>query len=188
MGFGKKNIESGVNTEKAVAAAQIGSMEKSDKRADENYALFKDLIQPAVELNKSFATGDRKAMLPFLSPVVGQIDSGYTSARDSIINSTDAGPARDFALAKLERDRYAQKAGASNELYTSSFDKLANIGSGLGSFSLQQLGASLRAGEGASITGQSVANAGLQQKASTMGMFGQLAQAAGSTVAAKPWK
>lgn len=183
--MGRKNIDAGVQSNKEIAAMQSQTAKDQLAFAKEDRTKMTQLLQPAIDLNKAFATGDREKATAFAAPTIGQIGRSMQSAKDSIYNTVPAGPARDYALAKLEMDRNAAVGGAMTEPYISSFDKLANIGSGLGSFSLNELGAGLRAGESATMTNDSIIKAGTAQKASTMGFLGQLGQTAGSLVGAK---
>lgn len=170
-----------MNSNKEIAGIQAQTAKDQLAFAKEDRTRMMDLLQPAIDLNKAFATGDREKATAFAAPVIGQISRSSQQAKDSIFNTIPAGPARDFALAKLEQERYGATGEAMTQPYISSFDKLANIGSGFGSFSLNEVGAGLRAGESATLTNESIIRAGTNQKAATMGLLGALGQAAGNT-------
>jgi len=95
-----------------------------------------------------------------------------------------AGPIRDSAIARLERERAANLGNLYTSQIVSSLDKLANLGSGFGSFSLNEVGAGLRAYEGASQTNANLMQAQAAGKQATMGFLGDLAQTGGRIAAA----
>lgn len=177
--MGRKNIDSGVKGTTDVATQQLSTSKTQTDNAAADKARMDKLIQPAIDFNTALASGDREKSLAVAAPAIRTITDGYRAAKDNIINTVPAGPARDFALASLERDRTTSTTDAITQPFLSSFDKLANIGSGVGSFSLQELGAGIRSGEGAGLSFGDIAKTGAAQKQSTMGFFGSLAQAAG---------
>ncbi len=110
---------------------------------------------------------------------IGQIAQGNAQARENILDSTPAGAGQQFALAGLKRDQAAQTSGLLNSTFLSSFPTLANIGNVDASTGLQQLGGGIRGIEGGAQGLGQINNRDAQSKASTLGMIGGLAGAAG---------
>lgn len=138
------------------------------------------LTQPAIDFYTSLVSGDQKAMNLALAPIKTQTADFYKQARENVMNTAPRGAGQEFALAQLPITAASTEASSLYPLVSGGFDKLANIGSGYGSFSLAELGGGLRAGEGAGQTYGNVMNAQAQKKAATMGFLGDLAGAAGS--------
>lgn len=150
--------------------------------AKQDRAKGEALSQPATDRYTAIASGDKKALLQTTAPEIGAIDASYKAAKEAIMNSVPAGPAREFALAQLEVQRPAAKATYLNTAYTSAFDKLAGIGSEKSSFALNELGGGLRSSEAASNTQSAVLNADVQSRAATLGFLGSLAGMTGNII------
>ncbi len=177
-----QNVQSNITNE------QLGIMREQNNLQRQNYEKSQELLKPSIDRYQAIASGDRSARLSAVAPQIGEIDRGYQATKDSIFDSISPGPARDYALAQMERGRNTAKTGFMNEAVQSSYDKLANIASGLGSFSLSELGASLRGGEGAASSNQATMQNEAQRKQAQMGFFGDLAKTAGGVAGVKPWK
>ena len=149
----------------------------------------RELMQPAIDFNKALASGSPEARLTAAAPIVGDITSSYKGARENIFSSLAPGAARDVAVADLERGRATETSRALASPFLSSFDKLAEMGGALSGLSLQNLGASLRAGEGSSMslygagqTRNAIMQAQAARQQALLGMFGDIAQGAGSVL------
>jgi hypothetical protein len=130
------------------------------------------LAQPAIAQQTALASGNRSAALAASMPAISQITGGYNAAQEQIMNSVPPGPARDAALANLQTQRATSTANTQAQLVEQAPSNLANIGSGLGAFSLQQVGAALSGYSGASQSEQSVMNVQEQQQAAKLGLAG----------------
>lgn len=166
--------------------AETKIAEKQTAIADQQYAASQArqgqmdaLLKPSIDFNKVIASGDRNAIIGALSPVIGQINASAAATKEAAYD-TMTGPARDMALFETEAKKNSDIAGAAGSTYLGAFDKLANIGSGLGSFSLQELGASLTANQQAANNYGQIDQNQTQRKASTMSFLGSLAGAGGS--------
>jgi hypothetical protein len=177
--MGKKDSQRQAET---ITNEQLGILREQNNLQRQNYERSQALMQPAISRLQALISGDRSAALREVAPQLGEIDSGYQAAKDSIFDTIAPGAARDYALSQLERQKATAKSGFMNEATMSAFDKLANLGSGYGSFSLQQLGAALRGGEGASQSNQGLMQNEAARKQAQMSFFGDLAKTAGSMV------
>jgi hypothetical protein len=162
----------------SIAQQQVAIGQEQNTLARENKQKMDKLLQPAIDFNTGVTTSKDTQMVA-AAPVIGELSKAGKVSEEQIFESIPAGPARDMAIAENKRATAGGIAKARSDTYLSSIDKLANIGSGLGSFSLQELGAALTGfGSGAS-TGQSVIQGKAQKKAATTGMIGDFASAAG---------
>jgi hypothetical protein len=168
---------SNLNTQNQIAQQQLQVAQAEDAQSQQDKAQMQALIKPATDFYTGVTT-DKQSNLAASAPQVAAITAGQKQAKEQIYNDVPAGPGRDVALAQNDTAATGAVAATKNSTYTSALDKLANIGSGLGSFSLQELGAGLSGFSGAASTNQSVIQSQQQSKASTMGLFGQLAGAA----------
>lgn len=176
--MGPKKSDQQAQRDAATRAEAISLEQLNQSRADK--ARSNELMQPAIDFNKALSSGDMNAILPAIAQPLGQIATAHRAAKENVYNTVPPGPARDFALAQIERQAPAARATAINSAYNNSFDKLANIGSGLGAFSLQELGAGLRAGESGVQTRSGIMQQDAQGKAATLGFLGSLAGGAGA--------
>lgn len=165
----------------------LGQQEFSQSQA--NTQQMQALLQPSINFNSKIASGDQSSLMTALAPQLTNITQAKSQNAGQIMEQVGPGAARDVALANNTMSSNDQVASLKNQTYTSAMDKLANIGTGLGSFSIQQLGAALSgfSGSGSSLAGasttqQSVLQAQSAQKASTMGFLGELAGAGGSAL------
>lgn len=174
-----------------LATTQADVMKSTLAESEADRARRDTLTQPAVDFYTAMASGDQSKMTAAAGPILTQISQQQKAAKENIYNTAPRGAAQELALAQLPISAAGQTASAMGGAYTSSFDKLANLGSGYGSFSLAELGAGMRSGEAA---GSSLAGAGQTQgnimsaqaakKAATMDFLGQAAGAGGSIASA----
>ena len=169
--------ESSINTQNQLTQEQIGISQQQNKLQQKNYQRMLELQQPEIAKQTALASGDQTAITTAAAPVIMQASKGFQAAKDSIFTTIAPGAARDKALADLEVNKATTIAGTEAGLVNDASGKLANIGAGLGSFSLQELGAALSGVSGASSSNQSVMQVQEQAKASTMGLIGSLAGA-----------
>lgn len=166
-----------------VTAAQLSMAREQNRNAQEDRTWSRDLMKPAIDFNKALVSGDQGAREAAMSPVVQAITQNYKQSRETIAEGMPSGAAKDFALMGLDQQRGAHIGQNAVNLFLSAQDKLANIGAGLGSFSLNETGASLRGFEGAGQSAVAQQQVAAQRKAATMGFIGSLAQTAGSVAA-----
>jgi hypothetical protein len=161
-------------TQEAITQQQLQIGQRQQAVSEEDRARALELEQPAIDFSKALISGDPGTLMTAAAPIIGNVARGYQKTKDSIFDTVAPGAGRDFAVASLERDRPAATATTLNQLITGAYDKLANIGSGFGSFSLSELGAGLRGFEGASSTNQALMQNEAQRKSSTMSFLGSL--------------
>lgn len=164
-------------TATANAQSQIGAQSAAQSQADRQRAL--DLQQPLITKEQALAWGDAESALRAAMPQITQISQGYKQAKDSIFATIPPGASRDAALANLNAQASNAPAAVMGTQVASAPEVLANVGSGLGAFSLQELGAGLSGYQGASTTQSNVVNQQNQAKGNTLGFLGSLAGAGG---------
>lgn len=170
---------SNINTQNQIAQQQLQIAQTENTQSQADKAQMEALIKPATDFYTSVTT-DKQSNLAASAPQVAAITTGQKQAKEQIYNDVPAGPGRDVALAQNDQAAAGQVAATKNVTYTSALDKLANIGSGLGSFSLQELGGGLNAFSGAATTNNSVIQQQQQSKASSLGLIGSLAGGVGT--------
>lgn len=178
MGGGPSN--SNYNAQQQVQTQQMQISAEQQQAQREDKAKADALMQPAIDKNKALATGDRNAALEASMPTISKLSAGFEASKQSIFNSVAPGAARDKALADLEVNRAVTTGGAQAAAVDAAPDKLANIGAGIGSFSLQELGAALSGLQGAGQTSNDIISGKNASKANSMSIFSSLAGVAGS--------
>lgn len=133
---------------------QIQTSEEQNQLNRENYQRMITMEQPAVDLYSGLVKGDAQKSLQTAMPFISQISQGYQGAKTQVMNQMPPGAARDLALSQMEQQKDVGTANFMTQNVLQAYDKLANMGSGFGSFSLQELGASLSGLTGASGSNQ----------------------------------
>ena len=175
---------SSIATQNQLTSRQLDLAQQQQAQSQEQYGQYKTLSAPAISKYTALATGSPQAALTAAAPEIGQLQSGYAAARQAILNNTPPGAARDQALANLERQTYTGTAGALASEVQQAPDILANIGAGMGAFSLQEVGAALSGYSGASSSNNQLMQAQNAAKANTTGLITGLAGAAGTGLGA----
>ncbi len=176
-----------------VGASQgtLGQMQSILGPLVQTYEQQQQLQQPAIQFAQGLASGNPADVTKAAAPQLSQIAQQYAGAKQNILDTTPKGAAQDFALMQLPQQQANTTAGLLGGEVNAGMNTLlglgqgaqgalGNIASGLGGLSMQQLGAGLTSGQGASQTNQSVMNAQAQQKANTMNFLGSLSGAAGT--------
>lgn len=165
----------------AISQEQLDLERQQVAQSGEDRAQRNALQAPAIDFNKALSSGDPAAIMKALAPSLAGFSQARNTAREGIFESLRPGAARDISLAQNDIGNANQIAGLRAQKVLEAPDKLANIGSGLGSFSLQELGAGISAGQtgisalgGASNSNQAVLSAQEQAKASTLGFLGNV--------------
>ncbi len=138
-------------------------------------------IKPALDFNKGVTT-DQKSLLIAMAPLLSQITRGAAASKESVYDAVPRGPARDLALAEVERGKNDSIAATKNNTFMTALDKLANIGSGLGSFSLQETGAGLSGLSAGMNSNNSLMQAKAAKKAAAMAPLTALAGGVGGAI------
>lgn len=172
-----------VNSQRSYAGADAGIGAQQNQNAQDDRSQGKQLQDPLIAKEMALAGGDRRAAVSAAMPTISKLSEGFAGAKQSIFNSLPAGAGRDKALAGLEIQKDTGIAQAEAAEVNKAPEILANIGSGLGAFSLQELGASLSGYSGASTANQAAASLQMQQQQAKWGPIVGLAQAAGSGLA-----
>ncbi len=174
--------KSQIATQNSITQQQLDLARRQDSAATEDRNARIDLMKPAIDFNKAIAGGDQQSLFTAAAPMISEITKASKQSKEAAYDNVPAGAGRDIALAMNDRSTRDAVAGTKNNLFNSAFDKLANIGSGLGSFSLNETGAAISGFGSAANTNQSAMQASAAKKASTMGFLGQLAGAGGSAL------
>lgn len=176
--------DSSLRQQQQITNEQLQISEEEFRASQADQARRNALMQPAIDFNKALTSGDRTQAFSAMAPVISNISEATTNATGAIREELPPGAAREALIADTERGGKSAVASALSNAYTGAFDKLANIGAGLGSFSLQEVGAAISGGNAASNANQVRIQAGEQEKASTMGFLGELAGAGGAIASA----
>lgn len=160
-------LANNLNSETSIANTEF-------QQSQANVAKMAQEEAPAISLYTGLTSGNPNSQMTAAAPIIGQIQSGYTASKESIMNSIPPGPARDYALSQLNVQQNSQTSGTIANITNNAFGQLASLGQSTGAFGLQQLGAGLNAYSGATQTAQPILQSNAQQKSSTMGFLGQL--------------
>ena len=168
-----------VGLENSISQQQLSLGEQEQQQSQEQYQQMQLLEAPYIAQQSALATGSPSAALAATMPQISKISGGFNAAQEQIGDTVAPGAARDTALANLQ----TQKATAIGDTQASAVaaapQNLANVGAGLGAFSLQQLGAALSGYGGASTANTSAANMQVQQSAAKWAPALSLASTAG---------
>ncbi len=175
MSFGKKKVE---QKQEQITAQQVALGERMTALAEKDIARRDELSESLIKRERALASGDRELATSVMAPILRQTSEQYQLARNSILNMPP-GPAKEFALADLERKKFGATALALSEPFINAPTNLANIGAGFASTGTSLFAGGLRGFEGAAVTNKTVLDSKAASKASTLGLFGQIAQAAG---------
>src|SRR5215469_2938820 len=135
--------KSTINTQNQLTQSQIDLASKEFDTSQSDQAQRQQLMQPAIDQLKSIISGDKGAAFAAVAPSISQFSQAGKQAKGQILESTGPGVARDVALANNDINTRTGIASTLSNAFSTAFDKLANIGSGLGSFSLNEAGAAL---------------------------------------------
>lgn len=166
-----------LNTQNQLTQSQISTQQAATAQSQQEYQQQQALEAPAISFNTALASGDPSAVMKALAPQLTGISQATAANKENILESTGPGAARDVALSQNALNQGNQTASLEANAELQAPNTLANIGAGLGSNSLQALGASINAGGAASSANQVSINAAEQSKASTLGFLGTLAGA-----------
>lgn len=170
-----------IGTQQQLTQQQIGIADQQNQLQQQNYARMNELQAPSIAFNQGILSNPA-LQSSAAAPMISQITQGTNAAKESIANNTPSGAARDYALSQVPIQQNSQIASTLNQTTLSAYDKLANIGSGLGSFSLQELGASLSGLGGASSSNQAAGQMQAQQGSAIFGLLGSLLGAGGTAL------
>jgi hypothetical protein len=172
------------NEQIAVSQEQLATANQQSVLQSQNAAAALKLQQPAIDQETALATGDPKAVLAAAMPTISTLSAQFSAAQEAIENQIPPGPARDAALANLQTSKASTQAGTEAQLVQNAPGVLANIGSGLGAFSLQELGASLSGLSGANTSAGGIASEENASQANKVGLLSSVVGAAGKVGAA----
>jgi Chaperone of endosialidase len=172
--------QSTLNTQNSIAQQQLDVAKQSQVQSQQDTEQRKALEAPLIAKETALATGDRTAAVSAAMPEISAIGSGINAAKQNIMNTLPPGAARDTALAQLQTQAAVAPQQAIAGQIQQAPEILANVGQGVGAFSIQELGASLSGFGGAATTNQSVLQAQTQQQAAKLGVAGELVGAAGT--------
>lgn len=168
------------NTQIAASQQQLQLGQEQQQLQSQQYQQYQQDIQPLTAKLTALSAGDRNQALAAAMPVISQVSGGYDAAKQSILNTVPPGAARDAALANLEVQKGTATGGALATQVQSAPEELANLGAGVGAFSLQQLGAALSGYGGANQAASGVAQEESAAQANKLGLISGLAGAAGT--------
>jgi hypothetical protein len=174
---------SSLNNQSAITQQQMQLSQSEFAQSEQDYQNRLKLQQPAISMLTAETTGSPADALKYNAPMLSNISQAKTNAAEQINEQVAPGAAREVAQAQNIQGANNASASTLNNIYSGAFDKLANIGAGIGSFSLQEAGAAIQGGQAASNSNQVNIQAGEQQKASLLGTLGSVTGAAGTAYA-----
>lgn len=168
------------NTQVQSSQEQLQLAQQQQELSSEQYAQYQKDIAPLESKLTTLSSGNAPAAISAAMPEIAQITGGFQAAQQNIMNTIPPGAARDAALANLQVQKATTTSGTVASEIQQAPAQLAALGSGIGGFSLQQLGASLSGLSGASTSAGAVAAEENQAQANKVGLVSGLAGAAGS--------
>jgi hypothetical protein len=144
-------------------------------------------LKTAEDYYASLASGDPTKIMSAIGPAVSQIGSQTNQAKTQIKQSTPRGGAQDLALAEADISKAGQVGNLETQSYTGAFPALASLFQGGAGISVSQIANAIASAQGASQTTAAVGQEQASAKASTMGMFGSMAGAAGTAFEGACW-
>lgn len=165
--------------ERSIAADQMALGREMLGMARDESARRKELQQPLVDFYKSILSGNPEARTAAAAVPIGEVTRGAKANQESIFENVPAGPGRDLLLQQNNMQKNSGMSQLLNSIFLNAFPTLASVGTEAGNFALQGYGGGFRGLESGSGTINNIMQADAQGKASTMGLFGGLAGAAG---------
>jgi hypothetical protein len=171
-----------INTQGQITGEQLQIAEQQNQLQQANYGRMLQMEQPAIDLYSGLVgTGpggvggspSQNTSLQTAMPFISQISQGYNNATQQIYNNLPPGAARDLAISQASQQKDVATANFMTNSVLQAYDKLANMGAGFGSLSLQELGGSLSGYSGASGANQQLGS--MQAAASPWNMISQFA-------------
>jgi hypothetical protein len=169
-----------INQENSIAQQQVSAAQQANQISQQEQQQMQTLEAPLIAQQTALASGDPNAVLTAALPNITPITKGYNAAVEQINNTLPPGAARDYATAETTRQGTTAVGQTESNLVANAPGILANIGQGLGTFSLQELGASLSGLQGGAATTNNVLQSQTQQQADKLGVAGDLVGAAGT--------
>ena len=175
----------GANTkpERALATQQQGVMSGEVANAGQDRSQMFSILNPVIGFEQGLTSGDSSKVTEAAAPLLAQFTQQFAGAKQNLQDTAPRGAGRDFAASMLPVEQGNATAGALSNAVLGGFGNLTNIASGLGQYGLGELGAGLRAGEGASQSNQVIMDAQSKKHAATMGFLGDLVKSAGTAYA-----
>lgn len=137
--------------------------------------------QPVLAFDTAMTSGNPGAINTAAAPLLANINQGFMSTRQGILNDPNIqkGAARDLALSNLKYQEGTATASTLNNTYLSALNNLAQVGSGIGSFGTAE---SAQATQNLGVAGQTnqvAMQAASEGKQGMMGILSSLISAGG---------
>jgi len=174
-------------TQNNIAEGQLQLAQQQQAQSDKTLGVVSPGLQTAEDYYASLATGDPTKIMSAIGPAVSQIGSQTQQAKTQIQQSTPRGGAQDLALAEADISKAGQVGNLETQSYTGAFPALASLFQGGAGISVSQIANAIASAQGASQTTAAVGQEQASAKASTMGMFGSMAGAAGTAFEGQCW-
>jgi hypothetical protein len=117
------------------------------KASQEDISKSRELMQPGIDWYSAFASGDQSKMESAAAPGLRQIEQQFSAARSSMDDTLPATAGTEAAKQLSGFQEVGAKGAAMYEPYISSFDKLAGAGRDYSALGMNELSASLQAGQ-----------------------------------------
>lgn len=181
-----------IQTANTIASGNLDLQKQYQALASGQLQQAQTLNQPLMQRNAAITSGSMPAIIDAMGPQLSQIEAQTRQSTANTYNSIPQGAGRDFALAQTQGQKGQQIASSVGGAFNSALQSQAALGSQALGAGLQQEGAALSAGQGAtsaagleSQTGSNMSQMASQRKASTMGFLGSLAGGAGSAMSGR---
>lgn len=139
-------------------------------------------MQQATDFYSSLASGDPGKIAQVIAPATQQITQATAGAKQNIMNNAPAGGEKNLALEQTDVNQGAQVGALASQGYTGSFNALASMGQGGVGLGQGAASTAISAGSQAGSAYSNLIQEHMQQKGSTLGMFGTLGQDAASGI------
>ena len=192
---GSNAQNSAIQTANTIAQGNLDLQKQYQQLATGQLQQANTLNQPLEQRNAAITSGSMPAIISAMGPQLGQIEQQTRQATANDFNTIPQGAGRDFALAQAQTQKGQQIASSVGGAYQSALQSQAALGSQALGAGLQQEGAALSAGQGAtsaaglqSQTGANMQQEAAQNKASSMNLIGSLVGAGGNVAAMSIFK
>lgn len=173
---------SSTGTQQQITAQQLAIESQQNQLAQDNQAQGSQLMQPLISQLTALSSNNPTAISTALAPYLTNITQGASQAKGQIMEDIGPGAAQQVALANVDTGTQTQIAQTRNALTQGAPAQLAQLGQGIESFGLSDVGAAISAAGGASSSNAATMQAQSQGKASTLSFLGELAGSAGGAL------
>lgn len=172
------NAQTNLANQSASTASQYSQL------AQQSLGQMNTLTAPQIAADQGLInaanSGNYSQLISAAGPAVGANSQAGQQAAQNIRNTIPAGAGQQAALAQLPFQVANANAGSLNQSYQGALSNLTQIGAAYGGIGLQEGGLNVSNTQAGQAGYAQIGNQDAQSKASTMGLLGSLAGAAGT--------